>query len=76
MSKSTFFRRSFFDTFLTYFWNIYGSGTLKITELENVRFKAKLKFFRIYVYINMYVCIYKVKNYKVHFFSKVVFRHF
>ena len=68
MSKSTFFRRSFFDTF-NHISGTYGTGTLKITELENVKFKAKLEFFS-------YVCIYKVKNVKVHFFSKVIFRHF
>ena len=28
-----------------------GSGTLKIKELENVRFKEKLEFFRMHVYI-------------------------
>ena len=48
--KVHFFSKVVFDTF-KYFWNIYGSGILKIIELENVRFKAKLKFFRIYVYI-------------------------
>ena len=63
MSKSTFFRRSFFDTFKPYFWNIHESGTLKITELENVKFKAKLEFFS-------YVCIYRVTNVKVHFFFR------
>ena len=38
-----------FSTLLT--MNIYGSGILKITELENVIFKAKLEFFLMYVYI-------------------------
>ena len=44
MSKSTFFE-GHFSTLLAFFWNIYGSGTLKIKELENVKFKAKLEFF-------------------------------
>ena len=51
MSKSTFFRRSFFDTFSHISGTYMGQGTLKITELENVKFTAKLEFLLMYVYI-------------------------
>ena len=61
MSKSTFFEGRF-STFLTVFLE-------HITELKNVRFEAKLDFFS-------YVCIYKVKNVKVHFFRRSFFDTF
>ena len=68
MSKSTFFEGRF-SPLLTIFLEHLWVRNPKNNRIGKSQILGKTQVFS-------YVCIYKVKNVKVHFFSKVVFRHF